>query len=362
MRLQGDNFDIVLDIPTDKQKVGDIYKFDVGAKTDVISLLDPLGYKYAGKVNTTYELTVLEADSNGKATKVAYSMDGGLTQKTASIDSNGNIRLNGDIPFSYDITLTVNKPVKAGDNFVFEAKPDAGGKAELINKTIIEYDSKETSNVQLKITKLADEKGGVEEVEYTIDGKNWRRATVSYDPATGKSTLMMDSTDNLADGSTPPSGFNYKIEMQIDAHTANNKGDIYSFKIPQGNGAGDNALRMAQFMKVGAKDPTVSKDSKHLGSDDYQAVLNNKSISSFYEGQIGVLGIQRENAMATTDNTGKLLNQMEGWRLSVSGVNIDEELTLMIQFQKGYNASARMMTTLDEMLDKLINGTGVVGR
>ncbi|NLP41783.1 MAG: hypothetical protein GX348_06205, partial [Veillonellaceae bacterium] len=31
-------------------------------------------------------------------------------------------------------------------------------------------------------------------------------------------------------------------------------------------------------------------------------------------------------------------------------------------FQKGYNAAARVITTMDEMLDKLINGTGVVGR
>jgi flagellar hook-associated protein 1 FlgK len=34
----------------------------------------------------------------------------------------------------------------------------------------------------------------------------------------------------------------------------------------------------------------------------------------------------------------------------------------MIRFQKGYNAAARMITTMDEMYDKLINSTGVVGR
>ena len=41
---------------------------------------------------------------------------------------------------------------------------------------------------------------------------------------------------------------------------------------------------------------------------------------------------------------------------------MDEEMSDMIRFQKGYNASARMITTMDEMLDKLINSTGVVGR
>jgi flagellar hook-associated protein 1 FlgK len=34
----------------------------------------------------------------------------------------------------------------------------------------------------------------------------------------------------------------------------------------------------------------------------------------------------------------------------------------MMQFQKSYSASCRLLTTLDEILDKLINGTGIAGR
>jgi len=37
-------------------------------------------------------------------------------------------------------------------------------------------------------------------------------------------------------------------------------------------------------------------------------------------------------------------------------------MTNMIRFQKGYAAAARVLTSMDEMLDKLINSTGVVGR
>ena len=43
-------------------------------------------------------------------------------------------------------------------------------------------------------------------------------------------------------------------------------------------------------------------------------------------------------------------------------VNLDEELTAMIKYQKGDNGCARMLTAMDEMLDKLINSTGIVGR
>lgn len=361
IRLLGDNFDIVLDVPTDEQKLGDKYSFNVGAKTDIISLVDPLGYKYAGKVNTTYEITVLAVDTNGKPTKVQYSMDGGVTQKTATLDSKGNINMKGDLPFAYDISVAVNKSVKAGDNFVFEARPDSGGAAQLVNKTTIQYDSTASTNFQLKVSKLADEKGGISEIEYTLDGTIWRRGTVQYNAETGKSSVMLDSSDNLVDGSTAPSTFNYKIELEINADTANNKGDTYTFTMPQGNGSGDNAVRLAQFIKVGPKDASVTKDSPNLGLTQYKAVMD-KSISNFYEGQIGVLGIQSENAADTTENTKILVDQMLGWRSEVSGVNLDEELALMIQFQKAYNASARMMTTMDEMLEKLINGTGTVGR
>lgn len=48
-------------------------------------------------------------------------------------------------------------------------------------------------------------------------------------------------------------------------------------------------------------------------------------------------------------------------RDEVSGVNLDEEGINMLNYQKWYNASSRMLTTLDEALDKLINSTGRVG-
>jgi flagellar hook-associated protein 1 FlgK len=46
----------------------------------------------------------------------------------------------------------------------------------------------------------------------------------------------------------------------------------------------------------------------------------------------------------------------------VSGVSLDEEMAQMLAFQHGYEAAARMITAMDEVLDKLINSTGLVGR
>ena len=49
-------------------------------------------------------------------------------------------------------------------------------------------------------------------------------------------------------------------------------------------------------------------------------------------------------------------------QLSVSAVSIDEENVALIANQHAFQGAARVMTAIDEMLDTLINRTGLVGR
>ncbi|MMZ70431.1 flagellar hook-associated protein FlgK [compost metagenome] len=56
-----------------------------------------------------------------------------------------------------------------------------------------------------------------------------------------------------------------------------------------------------------------------------------------------------------------MTDNLQMQRQSVSGVSMDEELADMIRFQQAYNAAARNMTTVDEMLDRVINQMGRVG-
>jgi len=60
-------------------------------------------------------------------------------------------------------------------------------------------------------------------------------------------------------------------------------------------------------------------------------------------------------------NSETLVGTVENQRQSVSGVSIDEEMSNIVKFQHAYSASARVMTSMDEMLDKIINGMGRVG-
>lgn len=72
--------------------------------------------------------------------------------------------------------------------------------------------------------------------------------------------------------------------------------------------------------------------------------------------RVGLEGERAQTMSKTEDRIGKDLRDL---RQSNSGVNMDEELAEMIKFQHGYAASAKFMSTMNEMLDTIINRMGV---
>ncbi|MDR3356390.1 MAG: flagellar hook-associated protein FlgK [Spirochaetaceae bacterium] len=69
-------------------------------------------------------------------------------------------------------------------------------------------------------------------------------------------------------------------------------------------------------------------------------------------GRIGLLGEQSGRALETQ---AQIMKQLHDMRQSVAGVNMDEELANMIKYQHGYQAAARFVTTVNSMLDILMN-------
>ncbi|ARF15072.1 flagellar hook-associated protein FlgK [Sporosarcina ureae] len=90
--------------------------------------------------------------------------------------------------------------------------------------------------------------------------------------------------------------------------------------------------------------------------------LGGSSVQGFFAQIIGELGVSGQQAIKMTGSSGTLLLAVSNRRDSISSVSLDEEMTDMIRFQQAYNASARMITVMDEALDKIINGMGTVGR
>ncbi len=85
-------------------------------------------------------------------------------------------------------------------------------------------------------------------------------------------------------------------------------------------------------------------------------------IEPLYKAMIADVGVKGEQANRLADTSLTKLVTISNSRASVSSVSVDEEMTNMITFQQAYNASARMMTAVDETLDRIINGMGRVGQ
>jgi flagellar hook-associated protein 1 FlgK len=68
-------------------------------------------------------------------------------------------------------------------------------------------------------------------------------------------------------------------------------------------------------------------------------------------GRVALLGEQSGRALETQN---LIMKQLEDMRQSLSGVNMDEELSNMLKFTHGYNAAARFITTVNQMLETLL--------
>ena len=86
------------------------------------------------------------------------------------------------------------------------------------------------------------------------------------------------------------------------------------------------------------------------------------------EGQVFALGalIHNEQEMGRLFGKGlsasqqMLTDQVDGSRDQLAGVNLDEEMLAMVQYQRGFEAASRVLTTVDSVLDTLINRTGLL--
>jgi flagellar hook-associated protein 1 FlgK len=125
-------------------------------------------------------------------------------------------------------------------------------------------------------------------------------------------------------------------------------------------------------IKLRISAPTVAKGGADLVADLTTAGKNTITVASlyapaqktadFYAGLVGKIGSATSQAAEMGANQQLVVNQLQQRVEETSGVSLDEEAADMIRFQHAYQAAARVITTMDEMLNTLINNTGLVGR
>jgi len=83
------------------------------------------------------------------------------------------------------------------------------------------------------------------------------------------------------------------------------------------------------------------------------------TFDSYFADRVAGIGLKGEEASKSVDTAKLVMKNLTDVRESLSGVNVDEELTAMITFQNAYAALARFITTFDSLLNIVINRMGV---
>ena len=86
------------------------------------------------------------------------------------------------------------------------------------------------------------------------------------------------------------------------------------------------------------------------------------NLESCYSNMEGVLGSHINTTSKIYETYATAADEINTSRDSVSGVDLNDEGIDLLQYQKSFAAACRLMTALDEAMDKVINGMGVVGR
>jgi flagellar hook-associated protein 1 FlgK len=175
---------------------------------------------------------------------------------------------------------------------------------------------------------------GTEQVSNIVNGS----VVVKAMTAGGDEIVLEEGTDYAVNY------LNGTIRMINNGYDGNDKTvdfDYMSGNFP-GPGNNENAIKIAEL-----------RDSMTMSSKAGEK--NNMSFSDFYGATIGELGIDRNEAGSNLETRDRLVQEYQERQDSVAGVSLDEEMSNLIKYQNSYQAAARIITTVRQMLDVLMN-------
>ncbi len=133
-------------------------------------------------------------------------------------------------------------------------------------------------------------------------------------------------------------------DLAVNSTLVNDPRQVAAASISNAPGDGSNALALAGV------------------ADERLLAGATTTIGEFYRELVTRLGLQVEEAEDQVNGQEAVVTFLENQGQAIAGVSLDEEAVHLIEAQRAYQAAARVITSVDQMLDRLINGTGVVGR
>jgi len=168
-------------------------------------------------------------------------------------------------------------------------------------------------------------------------------------------------------GTHPTTGENYTF-----ADIINEEEDIYGFssadqtyyKLNAGNftvtrviSEDEDLFAAAESIKQGVEENKVL--AQLLALKDDNGMFKQGKPESFFQTMIADVGIDTKKANEFTESQKNIVGAIDNQRLSISGVDTDEEAMSLIRFQTAYELSAKVISVMDEIYEKLINEMAV---
>lgn len=119
-----------------------------------------------------------------------------------------------------------------------------------------------------------------------------------------------------------------------------------NLKASDGGSAGDNTVALAIA--------NLANQNFSTGSGD----LIDGTFAGFFSSTVSNLGQALAGANARVDNQTKIEEIVRTQRDGVSGVSLDEEMAQLLKYQRAFQASSRVFTTVDDLLDVVVNKLG----
>lgn len=304
----------------------------IAAKTSLTSEISA-GVLKPTEITTTGKRTVGTTDTVTITKKADGKYYAKISGRTPPNDEVAATYSKGALSFTVDgltVTSMVNESAITSCQYKITGAVGADGAVTALDNFGLPF----TGDSKLALSATGTYTGGTTatkvKVEQAADGKYYYTvgddgAPIQFDPLTDTPVIM---------------GMTVKFKSPLPTAAG-----VYTFSLTNNNNAsGDNAVNLGNRLK-----------------NDTSALLGNTSFETYYSSLIADLGVRSENSIRLTENQDAMVNSIVNLRESICGVGLDQELSYMIQFSKGYSAASRVLTTMDEMLDKLMN-TGVVGR
>jgi flagellar hook-associated protein 1 FlgK len=174
------------------------------------------------------------------------------------------------------------------------------------------------------------------------------------DPAADNLMFFVNSKDITEAGEKDITAGNISVNEKLLK-------DVMQIKVGQGDAPGatdgSRALAIAKIRDLRLDIPSIKAETT---TADFLnggfANLNGMTIGSYFKDTVNRLAVQTQEAKRIVKNHEALLASLDESRTSISGVSLDEEMANMIQFQHAYQANAKIISTVDELLDIVING------